>query len=215
MRRYFVVVAGLLGVLILTGANPMAGLRARVLALEEIVAGLETSSQELIEQVAALKAESDRQPVLIDANGVEVGAIQFASVEKEFFRVLIDPGVVIDLERHPLFALTWDQGKLAGQSRQLLFDSTDCSGTPLMAWEIRRPHAFRRAFHMTDGSGTTFLAPEPGFQESRFFGSILDDRGVCQGGSDATTIGPAIPVPEMEGRFTPPFQVVRRGDLAP
>ena len=80
---------------------------------------METENQALDGQVASLEAESDAQPVAIDANGDEVGT---------YADGLLTAGVHFDFEGLPRFGLRVRSDSLAGAVSELVFRSDDCSG---------------------------------------------------------------------------------------
>ena len=161
-----------------------------------------------------MEAELNKQPVQLDTNGNEVGT--WAGHESRDHGVTGAlaslPTVAFFFDGVPPFALTLGIfGLLQGQAQNVFFTSPDCSGPAFI--ESRPMEAFALAFHARDGSGRTFVS-SPSVEVQPTTNSRLDDRsGDCIPGSQQTSRVPAIPVPEMEGRFTPPFQVVTRGDL--
>jgi hypothetical protein len=186
--RALAVLLVFLASLTLFSGEPRAGnnLAARVAQLEALVA----------EQ----QADLNKQPVVIDANGVEVGI---------YVDGLTSAGVHFDLEGISRFGLRVHPDKLSGQASRLFFESDDCSGTGFM--EPVGTGILPRAFHIEDGSGRTFLST--GEVVTINERSQLDKLAVCQAaGSDGTPVLETVRIPEIED-FTPPFQVVTRGDL--
>ena len=183
----------------------------RPLAKEGQVATLEAENQGLSQQVQALevqstdtRAELDAQPVVIDANGVEVG------------EVVGVPGgasgavVLMDVEGFPLFVLRQSPDGLLGTTGGASFQSNDCSGAAFI--EPRNPmKSFPSVFHAKD-TGRTYLTSDSEITPTQA-GSHLNSNGICSERSSLVNVAPAIRVPEMEDLFTPPFEVVTRGDL--
>ena len=75
----------------------------------------------LAQRVEMLEAESDAQPVVVDANGVQVGT---PGIQDHW----IEPWVAFDLEGIPLFGLQVERNRIVGSANTLFFESNDCSG---------------------------------------------------------------------------------------
>ena len=125
MRRYrlrhYLLLGILLGTPALTCGVTLRGVHFRLLQVE---------------------AELNRQPVVIDANGVEVGTV-----------VDIPGGaaggavVLMDVEGFPLFVLRQRPDGLFGTTGGALFQSNDCSGAAFI--EPRNPsNVFPSVFHL-------------------------------------------------------------------
>ena len=97
---------------------------------------------------------------------------------------------------------------------RVFFSSTDCSGTPLMELiETSDPVILPKVFH-DPATGATYLPRVSGGSQvtvqSRLFPGL--DEVICVTAEKTATFAPAIRVPQIES-FTPPFEVVTRGDL--
>ena len=84
--------------------------------LKARVAALEAENQILQEQLTSVQAESDRELVAIDSNGVQVGS-QVTSLGST-------PYVLFDVEGVPLFEVRIQKNNLTGQSGDDLFFET-------------------------------------------------------------------------------------------
>ena len=94
--------------------------------------------------VAEQQAELNKQPVVIDANGVEVGTV--IGQEGSF------PVVLFDFDDLPLFTLELIGDSLRGSESTLSFTSTDCTGTALLPHHVGR--VLQGRFHPQDESMT-------------------------------------------------------------
>lgn len=78
------------------------------------------------EKLMAVQTESDVQPVVIDANGFEVGTV--ASLQSK------TPSVIFDLEEFPPFVVSVHSNNIRGSTGgNLFFESSDSTGVPPMS----------------------------------------------------------------------------------
>ena len=153
----------------------------------------------LLQRIEALEAELNKQPVVIDATGLEVGT-SLSGVGT----------VTFAFDGVPVFRLDLSRFALHGQ-KNLFFESADCSGSPLM--EPTNVNLLFPSAYSNVVTGKTYIAETTG-GVTVSTGSQLLNSGECRASAGTRTVTPnVVPVPQMEGLFTPPFQVVTRGDL--
>jgi hypothetical protein len=188
-------------------------------ALSERVAALEA-------QVAAQQAELNRQPIVVDANGVRVGSTVhgvYSNVGTLDSEQRIAPFVLFRLEGLPLFGLEVHRQSLETPNSGLAhvyFDASDCRG---------------RVLFRNDAVSASFILPRVFVHRSRTDVPIYvegpltspPDAGVgtisrlsetdatCQniqnqGGSYAEALDTGI---HWRSHFTPPFSVIPSGEL--
>ena len=103
----------------------------------------------LLQRIEALEAELNKQPVVIDANGAEVGTV--VGAEESHVSILFD------FEKVPLFVLhlrNGDPETLWPETGSLLFESVDCSGDALVGSDSPRLFAW-----VQRNSSITFVSP--------------------------------------------------------
>jgi hypothetical protein len=102
--------------------------------LQDQVGVLESDSALLQQELSSVQAESDLQPILIDANGVRVGvATHWGGGD--------DVAALLDLEGFPLFQLRFKRDGVRPQGF-LWFASANCTGQPYVSDSGRLPGAF-------------------------------------------------------------------------
>ena len=172
------------------------------LATLTIFSGRTRGTGFLAARVAALEAELNRQPVVIDANGEEVGSVVSALS-------YVGTSVLFDIEGVPLFVMGVARDGFLPDFSTLVFESIDCTGQPLVL-SPGRPHAPTVRFEAT---GEVWVGA--GFQagdERQVMTGSKRTNGSCGLEQQPRTVVDAILVPEVQA-FTPPFEVVTRGDL--
>lgn len=215
---------------VLVGASPsVRELTERVEALESAVEDavrrvglLEEDSGsvgDLVVRVDDLEVESDRQPVVIDANGVEVGTtVGISSWERgqEFY-----PVVLLHLEGLPLLAFHVFTDRLSGDVDRIYFQSDNCTGQPFLKLDANGSDtsALRSSAFVLRGN------PNPGdvyvvdlsttTDQVVALNSVLPETTGCNPTSlSQTRAYPAELAFSWRDLFTPPFEVVIRGDAA-
>jgi hypothetical protein len=226
MRRYFTVIAAFLGVVVLTGASPIADLLARVEVLESAVVMLEsenqtllgqvslleTQGQALLEQVASLEVESAAQPVVIDAGGNDIGKVVGFGDDGSSVVMLNFDGV-------PLFTIGIERDRFSTPSATAYYESGNCSGDVFAEMHGTGgggpPRGLGGDTVQVLATGETWVIPadEPiGTRRlcSRRSWDMLSCEGIpC---NNLGRMARATRIPEMED-FVPPFSLVTRGDL--
>jgi hypothetical protein len=164
----------------------------------------------LRQRVEALEAESDSRLVVRDENRLEVGEV----LDLAGGTVAIVPLSAPGLPSGKLL-ITRDTARGESNTVELLFVDSDCVGTSFLPTLTRIPVVdalYAPSFAFNDGSaaflGTT--VEHPGF-ETTFLSKMIDSTHVCINEPRTTVAVPAEQVPGWD--FTPPFEVVTRGDL--
>ena len=173
------------------------------LATLTIFSGRPRATGFLAARVAALEAELNKLPVVIDANGDEVGAV--LSLESNDVRIFGD------FEEIPLFLLriNYVGTEMQGSTQPLLFLSTDCSGTPFLP-SSDVPTVFAPSFFNTV-TGEVYVGDQSVERVRIQLVSRLQADENCEVSPRTAWVTPAIAVPGVA--FVTPFEVVTRGDL--
>jgi hypothetical protein len=188
-------------------------------ALSERVAALEAL-------VAARQAELERQPIVVDANGVRVGSnvhgvcsgLSTFDSEQQ-----IGPFVLFELAGLPLFGLEVRRNRLETPNSglaHLYFDAADCRGRPLFRNDAASlDPLFPRVFvHRTRSDVAIFVegpATTPPDPAVATISRLAETDPTCQniqnqGGAFSAALDTGI---YWRDDFTPPFRVIRAGDL--
>ena len=174
MRRYLFVIFAGLGVVVLTGASPIADLLSRVETLEGSVVALQSENQELTQQVSTLKAVSEGQPVLMDVSGVEVGSFLSATVTPRAESQTVE--VALKFGDFRFILQIRDQEFPADGSLQ--FTSNDCSGEPY-AWPGALGEATGSTISVPRIVSDSVIYVRAGDEREVFYGSSLRSNGEC------------------------------------
>jgi hypothetical protein len=146
-----------------------------------------------------------KQPVLtsraslmvVDADGVQVGRV--LSVETS---EVLDILVAFEFDHQP-FVLRVFSHRLGGTESRLYFQSSNCSGVPLVAW-----HGSLVLPSAVVPPGNTLYLTEPGAIAERVVGGyVLDGNGGCGPTSDEVFALPARVIIDLDTLFTPPFSI--------
>ena len=170
------------------------------------VAALEAENEALQQQLGLVQAESDRELVVIDSNGVQVGS-QVTSLGST-------PYVLFDVEGVPLFEVRVQKNNLTGQSGDdLFFESSNCSGQPFMV--INVTFLVQHTWVSPIESNQPIFVPDQSVSSTtRTMFSRLDQDDSCNLGTwSLSNLLPALPVFVWQDEFTPPFRVITRGEF--
>ena len=180
-------------------------LAGAVIALPLLLLGVAPALQDLIQRLDLLEAESDTQPIVIDANGVQVGTV--TSITKSNLPV----AVMIDFEDYPLFTADVTTSTMRGNNGQLYFASSDCTGPPFVS---PRTYILPVPWLSQALPGTPIYVEDRNAEPVvRVLQSRLFPTGVCEAREFTPLSVPAIPGPNWRDEFTPPFRVVTRREF--
>ena len=179
--------------------------------LSEGVAALEIQSQELAQLVealanrsAAVEAELNEQLVVIDANDLEVGSARIDGAN------LV--AVTIGGMGLPVGRVSIGETKVFGRNSDLYFISNDCSGVAFLkpGNDVR---SILASTYAVWGGSQAFIATSASHSDSTAlnYSSYSVEDGRCVNIPGTADLIPAEPI--LGWNFTPPFQVVTRGDL--
>ena len=174
---------------------------------------LEPLVRDLILRVGILETT---QFVAIDANGDEVGSIVDNPIGGAT-TVLIDLG----LETVPSFAATiratsLGAGDFTTDATEMYHETTDCSGA---AYVTPNQNTFYHSGKRRHPGGQWMLVPTSGSNvlirsiKNEWFTTNQCRNLTLTFGHRNYYVAPLIPLPEMEGRFTPPLEITRRAEL--
>lgn len=169
-------------------------------------------------RVEALEAISNAEPVVVDANGVILGALvdTMDGSEEGYSPTGAVGTVLLDIEGAPLLPVHVRRTLVRGTSRFIYFQSTDCSGDPLFAviYETYPYSAPVVPFTFVDEE-TVYYSDRDAPRQLLAFESYKDSGAgnVCQssGGTYNMVAGVRASLPSP---MVPPFDVVTRADLA-
>ena len=162
-----------------------------------------TIAQLALQRVQVIEAE---HPVVIDANGVVVGAFDSTG----------GPGgvVAIRLEGCPSFFLVPTYDQLQGNGGTLYFSDDDCEGIPLIRWDYNLMIPVTPVSVVIGAADAPRVythdpaEPREVHQDRSFWTRDGCENGV---GSHEGFVAFEVPMPS----YRPPFTVVMRSDLRP
>ena len=139
---------------------------------------------------------------VVDAHGVMVGPV--FSTEDFFNGSKVT--VAFEFEKQPFVLLVFPHQFLSNSGMGPLFESSNCSGSPLVASAGGSPLP---ANAISAPGSTVYLAqPDATPQQfNPFIGSELNPDGTCTPVSSALTAVPARATIDLDTLFTPPFSV--------
>lgn len=171
----------------------------------------------LAERVAALEAVVNEQLVVVDANGSVLGALVNGMDANDYGSAdrLNSGTVALDLEGFPLLPVHVRRNELSGSAAAVWFTSSDCTGTPLFHSEVSGQYSAPvLAATIVIGQGETiFYSDLDASPQVVTTHSDLTSAFGCR--SNTQSASPFVPGFRASlQRFTPPYSVVTRGELA-
>jgi hypothetical protein len=164
-------------------------------------------------EVAELRADSDRQPVVVDANGDVLGDLVAPHDSVAWNQIYGIGTVLLHVSGAPLLPVHLRREHLVGTVETIFFASSDCSGAPLFRFSAPEPFLPILPATFVLGQGETIFYSDVDAEPSRELtvGSELRYPEQCVATQSGAFM--VLGFRRTSDPFTPPFEVVTRGDL--
>lgn len=192
-------------------ANRVATIEAESASLTNRIALLEEQGETVaasLERLDLIQARLDFEPVLVDANGKEVGT-RVTSLEST------RPSVMFELEGLPLFVLSVHPNDLrSSNGGDLFFQTTNCTGPAFFSQNPDEIMPYVWIQRNLTGFPVYVANPDPGaYSQVTVNSRLAQFETACRLDTRTISLAPAIPAFVWQDEFTPPFRVVTRREL--